>query len=291
MKSKIFLKEKAVHGTALIPIAIYHLSYDKGIKNYFYLHWHDEFEFVLVMKGAIQYTIEDKKYNIKEGEGLFIHPNKLHCAGSYNGMPCEACVLLFHPNIFGGGEKNASYLKFVYPILNGEIFFDNYFRLENKWQKSVLDCIREIDKLKDKNLSDYELLLKSGIFKIWHLCYTNSAAAALNKKGSDYKLGRLQPVLDYIEKNYKKEISLIKLANILPMSKGQFCHTFKEVMHISPIAYVIRCRILKSCTLLTGTDFEIANIARSVGFNNISYFNHEFKKAIGCSPKMYRNES
>nr|WP_245625075.1 hypothetical protein [Paenibacillus stellifer] len=27
-----------------------------------------------------------------------------------------------------------------------------------------------------------------------------------------------------------------------------------------------------------------------VGFNNISYFNREFIKAIGCSPRRYRLE-
>jgi len=35
------------------------------------------------------------------------------------------------------------------------------------------------------------------------------------------------------------------------------------------------------------TDSKIADIARRVGFNNISYFNREFKKAIGCSPSKY----
>jgi AraC-type DNA-binding domain-containing proteins len=283
------LKEKAVHGTALIPIAIHHLSYEAKMENFFYLHWHYEFEFVIVLEGAITYTIEDKEYNIMAGEGLFIHSNQLHAAKAYKGMPCEASVVLFHPNLFGDNKQGATYSKFIYPILNGEIGFDIYFKAEEKWQKSVIELIREIDIIRNEKLSDNELLLKSKLFEIWHLCYHNSTAVTSRwREKSDYKLKRMQPVLDYIHSNYKEEIALMTLANILPMSEGQFCHTFKEVMNMSPISYVIRYRILQSCTLLSDTDGKIADIAKNVGFNNISYFNREFIKAIGCSPSKYR---
>jgi AraC-like DNA-binding protein/mannose-6-phosphate isomerase-like protein (cupin superfamily) len=291
MKAKILLKEKTTHGTALVPIAIHHLSHGPHIENFFYLHWHDEFEFVYVLEGAIIYTIEDTDYRVMAGEGLFVHSNQLHAARSYNGMPCEACVVLFHPNLFNSDKQGSAYSRFIYPILNGEISFNNFFKCDEAWQKSVLRLIEEMDALKNENPSDNELLLKSRIFEIWHLCYTNSVAAAPeNRKNKSYKLERLQPVLDYINKNYKEEISLTILANILPMSKGQFCHTFKEAMNMAPIAYVIRCRILHSCTLLTQTDWKIADIAKTVGFNNISYFNREFAKAVGCSPGKYRLE-
>lgn len=292
MKSKIYLKEKATHGTALIPIAIHHLSYEEGIDNFFYLHWHYEFEFVFVEEGAMVYTIEDKEYCIMAGEGLFIHSNKLHSARSLNGMKCEACVVLFHTNLFDNNNQGATYSKFIYPILNGEMEFQIHFRCEEKWQQEVMNIIREMDDFKYESFSENELLLKSKLFQVWHLCYKNSiTATSQGRKNRNYKLERMEPVLDYIHKNYKEEISLINLANILPMSEGQFCHSFKDVMNISPIAYVIRYRILQSCTLLTETDWKIADIARNVGFNNISYFNREFIKAIGCSPSKYRTET
>jgi AraC-like DNA-binding protein len=291
MKSKIFLKENTVHGTALIPIAIHHLNYSQNEETFFYLHWHYEFEFIVVLEGAIIYTIEDEEYCVKAGEGLFIHSNLLHAARSYNGMPCEACVVLFHPNLFGSNSQGATYSKFVYPILNGEMEFENYFNCKEKWQQSVMLLIKEIDALRDGSLSDNELLLKSKLFEIWHLCYQNSVTVAPQfREKKNYKLHRIQPVLEYIHENYKNEISLKTLAKILPMSEGQFCHTFKEVMNMPPIAYVIRYRILQSCTLLIETDWKISDITRSVGFNNISYFNREFIKAIGCSPSKYRRE-
>lgn len=287
MKSKIYLKEKAVHGTILIPIAIHRLSYGPNVGNFFYLHWHYEFEFIIVLKGAMVYTIEDREYCIKSGEGLFIPSNALHAARSYKGMPCEASVVLFHPNLFGYNAKLASYSKFVYPIINGDIEFEKLLKRETKWQKSVLELLREISKLRYEDIAENELFLKSRIFGIWDICYKNSKIISNYKKKKDYELKRIQPILDYIHNNYAEEISLSSLAKIIPMSEGYFCQAFKEIMNISPIAYVIRYRILKSCTLLMTTDSKIADIARRVGFNNISYFNREFKKAIGCSPSKY----
>ncbi|MDF2988271.1 MAG: transcriptional regulator, AraC family [Eubacterium sp.] len=291
MKSKILLKEKATHGTVLIPIAIHHLSYGPNEENFFYLHWHFEFEFIVVLEGAIIYTIEDKEYCVKAGEGLFVNSDQLHAARSNNGMPCEACVVLFHPNLLGENKQGGAYSKFVYPVLSGKSTFDYWLKDNEKWQSDIIERIREIDALRDINISENELLLKSKLFEIWHLCCQNSVASVPKwRDKKNYKLERMQPVLDYIHTSFKEEITLADLAKILPMSEGQFCHAFKEVMNMPPIAFVIRHRIIQSCALLTETDCKIADIARSVGFNNISYFNREFIKAIGCSPSKYRRE-
>ncbi|WP_040949780.1 AraC family transcriptional regulator [Gorillibacterium massiliense] len=293
MKAKMLLKEKAVHGTALLPAAIHHLSYPQGEDTFFYLHWHYEFELVAVLSGAIVYTVEDEEFCIKAGEGLFISSNRLHAARSLDGMPCEACVVVFHPNLFGDQQQGSAYSKFVYPFLKGEVEYRKVLTGGEAWQRTIIQRMNEIDKLKDSNLSETELLLKSKLFEVWHYLYQNAVPAATPGRDGDgkaYKIDRMQPVLNYIHTSYKEEIALKDLADLLPMSEGQFCHAFKEVTNMSPIAYVIRYRILQSCSLLTETDSKIADIARSVGFNNISYFNREFAKAIGCSPSRYRRE-
>ena len=291
MKSKMLLKEKTVHGTPLLPVAIHHLSYPPNVDNFFFLHWHYEFEFLVVLEGAILYTIEDEEYCVTAGEGLFVPSNQLHAARSHKGMPCEACVVVFHPNLFSDNKQGSTYSKFVNPILKGDIEFKKVLSNEEQWQRIVIERMKEIDAMIDYGLHDIELLLKSKLFEIWHNCYQNAAPSASPwRESKNYKIERMQPVLAYIQAYYKEEISLKTLADILPMSEGQFCHAFKEMMNMPPIAYVIRYRLLQSCSLLVETDWKIADIAKSVGFNNISYFNREFSKAIGCSPSKYRRE-
>lgn len=291
MKPRMHLKEKAVHGTPLLPVAIHHLSYPAHTDNFFYLHWHDEFEMIVVLEGAIVYTIEEQEYCLQAGEGLFVPSNSLHAARSHNGQPCEACVVLFHPRLFGDTQQGSAYARLVYPVLRGELILQSVWRGEEEWERLVLQRLKEIDGLRDSSLTDVELLLKSKLFEIWHYCCGHaSSGISAGRERHSYKLERFKPVLDYIKNNYKDEITLNRLAGLLPMSEGQFCHAFKEVMNLPPIAYVIRYRILQSCSLLMETDWKISDISRSVGFNNISYFNREFIKAIGCSPGQYRRE-
>lgn len=295
MKSKLFLKEKAFHGTALVPIAVHRLSYPSDLTNFFFLHWHYEFEFVVVLKGGIVYTIEDTDYCLLEGDGLFVQSNQLHSASSYNGLPCEACAIVFHPNLFGANSQGTMYSKFVYPILSGEFVFEQFLKSDPlrplAWQQQVLTRLKEFMAYHEMSAIENELILKSKIFEIWHHCflYAHSRNKSL-RDTNQYKLKRMEPVLSYIHDNYREEITLLTLAQLLPMSEGQFCRAFKELMHITPIAYVIRYRILQSCILLTQSDMKIADIAHSIGFNNISYYNREFHKAIACSPSRYRNE-
>lgn len=42
------------------------------------IHWHDEVEFIYVIKGSIRYQLQDKIVQIKAGEGIFVNSRQLH---------------------------------------------------------------------------------------------------------------------------------------------------------------------------------------------------------------------
>ncbi len=60
---------------------------------------------------------------------------------------------------------------------------------------------------------------------------------------------------------------------------------------MTPFEYLMRYRILEATKKMIETiknPMSIADIALSVGFNNVSYFNKLFKKFLGCTPTYYR---
>ena len=61
MGSKKLYEEKQRHGTAELPIGLHQMEYPEGTDAIFYLHWHQEFEFLVVTKGNIIFNIEDRE--------------------------------------------------------------------------------------------------------------------------------------------------------------------------------------------------------------------------------------
>ena len=49
-----------------------------------------------------------------------------------------------------------------------------------------------------------------------------------------------------------------------------------------------RLRVRAACEALRGTNDRVADIAAGCGFNNLSNFNRQFKRLVGCSPLEYR---
>lgn len=102
----------------------------------------------------------------------------------------------------------------------------------------------------------------------------------------------LMPVLNYIDENLTKDISLSQLCEIAKVSPQHLCRIFKEVLQLRPIEYISKKRIAKAKELLTGTDLRIADISFRVGYPDISYFGSVFKKYELMTPGEYRkNES
>lgn len=72
------------------------------------------------------------------------------------------------------------------------------------------------------------------------------------------------------------------------MSISGFAHQFKKIFGFPPIQYIIRRRIGEAQRLLFTTDLSITEVSVRVGYDNISYFNNQFKRFAGMSPQNYR---
>lgn len=94
----------------------------------------------------------------------------------------------------------------------------------------------------------------------------------------------------FIEQNYNKDIRLNMIAEEVNVSTHHLAHSFREKLGISPIQYVINCRIQRAMSLLEDSNMTIAQIAEEVGVGDVSYFSVLFKKFVGQAPLQYRKQ-
>ena len=63
---------------------------------------------------------------------------------------------------------------------------------------------------------------------------------------------------------------------------------FKQATGSTIISYITQARISKACEMLIHSDKQIVQIALDCGFSNLSNFNRQFKKGVGCAPTQYK---
>lgn len=97
----------------------------------------------------------------------------------------------------------------------------------------------------------------------------------------------IKKAMKFINKNYKKPISLNDLADELNVSSFYISKLFsKEGQNFTEIVNDLRIREAKR---LIKKDYSFKEVAYNVGFGSQSYFTKIFKKKVGMSPKEYRN--
>lgn len=272
-------KEVLVHGTLAFPVAVYNNFFDSNIDILAPLHYHDEFEFFLVTKGAISVQLEEQSYLLHEGEGIFINSGLLHVIRGADECKHAFIAIVFHPTLIGA-EQETVYLKYLHPLIEQKIIVHPEIPAE------ICKQILQISSIYKKADFAYELAVKQQLTAMLYMLIKDARhdfQPATNSKSQLIKM-----VLDYIKENYSQEITLQNLADSAHISREYLCRIFQDMSDTSPIVYLNRYRITQSTELLIHTNKNISDIASLCGFNNSSYFNKLFLRYIGCTPKQYR---
>lgn len=99
---------------------------------------------------------------------------------------------------------------------------------------------------------------------------------------------RLKEVVEYIDKNYNKELCLKNCADLFNFHPAYLGKIFKESTGVSFNTYLNKKRIAKLKQLLQQSNLPINQLLESVGYHNYEYFYTVFKKYEGISFSEYR---
>lgn len=95
-------------------------------------------------------------------------------------------------------------------------------------------------------------------------------------------------VLDFIEKNYSRDITLCEMAEKCKMDCSIIGKAFKENLGETFSRYLINFRIKKAKEMLSATSLKVYEISRKVGYCDVKYFTSLFKSLEGVTPNGYR---
>jgi AraC-like DNA-binding protein len=75
------------------------------------------------------------------------------------------------------------------------------------------------------------------------------------------------------------------------MSRMQLHRKLKSLLGVSTTEFLRKERIKMAASLLKKPNITIAEIAYSVGFNDVSYFIRCFKEIYNCTPSEYQENN
>ncbi len=95
-------------------------------------------------------------------------------------------------------------------------------------------------------------------------------------------------ILDFMEKNYKYDLSVEELANYTGRSISTFKRDFKKISDLSPRNWLIQRRLREAQHLLSTTDWPVYKVMDNVGFKNFSHFSKRYHECFGETPSETR---
>lgn len=250
-----------------------------------FLHSHNCLELNMIAHGEGSYIINGKKYPIEPGDLFVINNKEPHMAVHKEEL--DIIVLVFDMDLLW---KNKDICRFLSPFLSRKKQFSH--RIANGvYDTEMADIFHKMNKEYESQEKGWQMALESLLMYLLTLLYRcYDEKQELEEELDDFQkmYARIYAVFNYIEKNFRKTITLDELASLISISPQYLCRCFKKVTGRTIFAYIEQMRVQYSCYLLRSTEDSITEIAFKSGFNSVSYYNRMFKKYEGRTPKNYR---
>lgn len=287
------LREMKKHGTERFPFQYYQEHFNWDRLETVEWHWHSELEFVEILQGAIECHIGEEIIELREGDTFFINSGVIHKYQAPKVCREKQCMfsdILFLPEIIAP-NSSLIYEKYIRPIvLYGKPFL--VMRQTQAWEESVQNLYHHIVNvcLAEEDLT--ELRIQAGILELWtrlfHYLYREESEQQENK--NILAQARLRKMMQFIWDHFHEKITLDDIAASANISKSAALRCFRSGMQTSPVGYLNDFRLNRAKELLLTSHSTVSEIAVSVGFDNVGYFDRVFRRTFGLTPKQFAKQ-
>lgn len=251
-------------------------------------HSHEHLEMAYILSGEGKYRIENKIYDIREGDLLIINPGVRHQA-----LICPEADVPTTEFFVGFSDIQITGCPANYmPLPEGECILHTAGELSQRLFKicSSMEAENAV-----RRQGRY-FMLKSYLIQLLLLVIREQCEPMERPKGCAFESANkkyvVEQIIDYIEDHYSEKISLDQIAENMYLSSFYISRIFKSETGNTPIRHLINIRLEKARELLeNGYQGSIQEVASIVGYDDAYHFSKLFKKRYGISPSQARRSS
>lgn len=256
----------------------FYTSIDKG--SYVPNHWHRAIEMIYLLEGELTVNVDGKSSLLKAGQCVLININEIH---STRCNSKNKAILLQIP---------IEFIKNYLPNVEQYIFFIKESKQNIDKINMLKNILLEMEKLNNERKEDFKLEFNILLLNLISLLNKEFKMTLFvdDIKFRNKNLERLDLVLAYIAKNYKKTISLEEISKIAILQPKSFCRFFKKYMGITFLEYQNELRLSYIYHDLIESDLHLYEILERHGFSNYKLFRKLFKKHFMYTPMNIRKQ-
>ena len=264
--------------------------------NMRYNHFHQEYEIYLLLGGRRQIFYDNRAYIAEAGSLILVNSGQIHMSQSVANDPSKQYERII---LYIDQEKIRQYDAMFPDLKMGEFMREHYgiYALSVEQQRRMTymfrTIMRELDEQLPRSQTAINLEIISTFINFWR---ESTPVSYLQDKNSSAKDGRegkyaiVYAVSDYVSTHFCEDISLDQLANRFFISKYYLSRSFREVTGFGIREYVNILRVQKAQSMLQETNLSVSEIAETLGFDSITYFERIFKRHLAVSPVQFRRD-
>ena len=270
--------------------AVVHPNYNQG------MHIHSFYEINVVLKGCGRHYIENYSMPVSRGNVFIIPPGISH--GYWHEQGLDVFHLLIKKSFFKQftlelgslpGYSSLFEIDKKLPIIYEKTMFLKLSETQLEQLSSQLDLF--IWAVWNPYEGRDVILTGNALSLIGRLCsFTGERRSKDDGLSRDVYASWISQCMDYIQQNIKDKLTAKNLSAQFNLSYSTFFRHFKKICHMTPLAYINKCRIQKAIMLLSGTNLSITEIAQQCGYFDSSHFTNCFVAHSGMAPLNYRKK-
>ncbi|GMQ57025.1 helix-turn-helix domain-containing protein [Vallitalea sediminicola] len=251
-------------------------------KRVYPMNWHKEIEILFVLKGSVRVKIRDNSYVVHQDNIILINSYEMH---EITPLGEDIIILVFQLDPYFYQKYYQGFTEIIFhmnsTMLNKDANTYNTIK-ENlvimMWYRLNKENTYQIKLLK-QSLALVELLLR------------NFQKTMVNDRNhNDRSQQRLISIIENINKNYNKKLTLSQIAEQEYISIHYLSKFFKTKVGIGFNKYLNLFRLNKSMNDLLNSNKMIIDIALEHGFSSVKAYTKLFKETYKETPSSFRKK-
>jgi AraC-like DNA-binding protein len=253
------------------------------LKNYFYWHYHPEFELTFVEATTGIRHVGQHISSYMGSDLVLIGANIPHLNFDY-GLKTEyrQIVVQMKEEFLGNAFSKTPEFAQINKLFNRAGMAISF---KGKTKEKAAARLQQM-----QSMEAFDQLMC--LIEILQLLAKSKEYEVLNDQDTSVKVFlkdkiRMSSVYEYINSNFDQKPDVNVIASKVHLSTAAFCRYFKKQTKMTFTDFVNQYRINQAKTHLL-KDKNISQAAYAVGFETISHFNKVFKKTTGENPSHFK---